>query len=154
MNWPTPKTDWASNDVLSSTEFNNIGANLNMLLNTFEISASVPSYNDYLYDWVLYQTAISIPAGKKLVLRRYRASFVDTSNIPPVPIIPEVYIFGEANKYDPGASVADNAPDFDLYSNSTASAELKILYVYEQSEGSKAADGGSGFHLTLEIVDI
>jgi hypothetical protein len=149
MSWTAPKIDWASNNVLSSTEFNNIGANLTMLGNTFEVSASATGANESGTYHTIHSISVSIANQKKLVLRRYRGCFTSTAS--PV-VLPLVLVVGET-VYNPWAAVTETTPDFDLYTNTSGSTALKTLTI--RSAGSLPQwDVGSACHLTLEIVDI
>lgn len=147
MSWVAPKTDWASSDVIATTDLIRIEENENILRNTIELSSAFPSVSaDRPYN--LYNTMISIAAGKTLILRRWRCYAYHLSGA----VLPKVSISGET-KYQAVAADTETTPDFDLYVNTAGTTQVKKLVVEVDSGDSGQWTPGNGWHLTLEIID-
>lgn len=150
MAWTTPKTDWIPNDVVSSADLNQVGANLNVLRNTIFIAGSAPDQNGLYYYDLLYQTAMVLAAGQSLILRRYGHNFT-THSLGGGPMYAKISVTGGAT-YTPTGPVVETMPDTTLYTNATASPVTVAVVVTPVTGGGYPWDAGSGFHATLEIV--
>jgi len=147
--WSSPKTDWAPSDAPSTTDFNRIEGNAIVLRNTREISVSMET-DPLSHPRDLYRTSIRVPDGQTLKLRRFGCHF--TNNGSGNATIPHVSISG-GSVYDPGSAITETTPDFDLYVNNSGSDQLKTLLVTTQGGDLDTWSFGSGFYLSLELVD-